>query len=24
VTTDEVIFRNFMSVLEFRIGDVQN
>jgi UDP-glucose 4-epimerase len=24
VTTDEVIFRNFMSVLEFRIGDVRN
>jgi FlaA1/EpsC-like NDP-sugar epimerase len=24
VTTDEVIFRNFMDVLEFRIGDVQN
>ncbi len=24
VTTDEVIFRNFMNVLEFRIGDVQN
>jgi UDP-glucose 4-epimerase len=24
VATDEVIFRNFMSVLEFRIGDVQN
>jgi UDP-glucose 4-epimerase len=24
VTTDEVIFRNFMEVLEFRIGDVQN
>ena len=24
VTTDEVIFRNFMSRLEFRIGDVQN
>lgn len=23
-TTDEVIFRNFMSVLEFRIGDVRN
>ncbi|MGE0876468.1 MAG: polysaccharide biosynthesis protein [Burkholderiales bacterium] len=23
VTTDEVIFRNFMSVLEFRIGDVR-
>jgi FlaA1/EpsC-like NDP-sugar epimerase len=24
VTTDEVIFRNFMNVLEFRIGDVRN
>ena len=24
VTTDEAIFRNFMSVLEFRIGDVRN
>ena len=24
VTTDEVIFRNFMSMLEFRIGDVRN
>ena len=24
VTTDEVIFRNFMSVLEFRIGDVRD
>lgn len=24
VTTDEVIFRNFMSSLEFRIGDVRN
>src|SRR5688572_26991223 len=24
VTTDEVIFRNFMSVLEFRIGDVRS
>jgi len=24
VTTDEVIYRNFMSVLEFRIGDVRN
>src|SRR5262249_50336081 len=24
VATDEVIFRNFMNVLEFRIGDVQN
>ncbi len=24
VTTDEVIFRNFMEVLEFRIGDVRN
>ena len=24
VSTDEVIFRNFMSVLEFRIGDVRN
>jgi FlaA1/EpsC-like NDP-sugar epimerase len=23
-TTDEVIFRNFMNVLEFRIGDVRN
>ena len=23
-TTDEVIFRNFMSVLEFRIGDVRD
>ena len=24
VATDEVIYRNFMSVLEFRIGDVRN
>ena len=24
VTTDEVIFRNFMNVLEFRIGDVRS
>ncbi len=24
VTTDEVIYRNFMSVLEFRIGDVRD
>lgn len=24
VATDEVIFRNFMNVLEFRIGDVRN
>jgi len=24
VTTDEVIFRNFMNVLEFRIGDVRD
>jgi UDP-glucose 4-epimerase len=24
VATDEVIFRNFMNILEFRIGDVQN
>ena len=24
ITTDEVIFRNFMSVLEFRIGDVRD
>lgn len=24
VTTDEVIYRNFMNVLEFRIGDVRN
>jgi UDP-glucose 4-epimerase len=24
VTTDEAIFRNFMNVLEFRIGDVRN
>ena len=24
VTTDEIIFRNFMSMLEFRIGDVRN
>ena len=24
VATDEVIFRNFMSVLEFRIGDVRS
>lgn len=24
VSTDEVIFRNFMNVLEFRIGDVRN
>lgn len=24
VTTDEVIYRNFMSVLEFRIGDVRS
>lgn len=24
VTTDEVIFKNFMSVLEFRIGDVRS
>src|SRR5690606_33921921 len=23
-TTDEVIFRNFMNILEFRIGDVRN
>ena len=23
VSTDEVIFRNFMNVLEFRIGDVR-
>jgi FlaA1/EpsC-like NDP-sugar epimerase len=24
VTTDEVIYRNFMNILEFRIGDVRN
>src|SRR3970282_447179 len=24
VATDEVIYRNFMNVLEFRIGDVRN
>ncbi|MCJ7538113.1 MAG: polysaccharide biosynthesis protein, partial [Desulfobacterales bacterium] len=24
VATDEVIYRNFMSVLEFRIGDIRN
>ena len=24
ITTDEVIFRNFMNVLEFRIGDVRD
>lgn len=24
VTTDEVIYRNFMNVLEFRIGDIRN
>jgi UDP-glucose 4-epimerase len=24
VTTDEVIYRNFMNVMEFRIGDVRN
>jgi FlaA1/EpsC-like NDP-sugar epimerase len=24
ITTDEVIYRNFLSVLEFRIGDVRN
>ena len=24
VATDEVIYRNFMSVMEFRIGDVRN
>ena len=24
VTTDEVIYRNFMNVLEFRIGDVRD
>lgn len=24
VTTDEIIYRNFMNVLEFRIGDVRN
>ncbi len=24
VSTDEVIFRNFMNVLEFRVGDVRN